>query len=124
MQTNKFSFEDLRVYQTSRILVKNIYILINQLPKEESFALGAQLRRASVSITANIAESSGRKSEKEKIYFINISYASLMEVFSKLLTACDLGYITEKQIDEIRPQFINIAKMLSGLRNSFEKENG
>ena len=63
----------------------------------------------------------GRQSLKEKIHFIEISYGSLMEVFCELQTACDLGYMTEEQLDNLRPQFTDIAKMLSGLRSSLEK---
>ena len=118
METHRFSFENLEVYGKARALVSNIYQIQNQFPKEELFGLCDQLRRAAVSITANLAEGSGRQSKKEKIHFIEISYGSLMEVFCELQTACDLGYITEAQFNKFRPQFSDIAKMLSGLRNS------
>lgn len=117
-----FSFEDLRVYKTVRELVKNIYLLQNRFPKEERYALGDQVRRAATSITANIAEGSGRQSVKEKIHFIEIAFGSMTEVFCELQTACDLEYITESQFDELRPQFTNVAKMLSGLRTSLQKQ--
>jgi four helix bundle protein len=109
------------VYEKARALVSDVYRIQNQFPKEERFGLGDQLRRAAVSITANLAEGSGRQSLKEKIHFIEISYGSLMEVFCELQTACDLGYMTEEQLDNLRPQFTDIAKMLSGLRSSLEK---
>lgn len=117
-----FSFEDLRVYKTVRELVKNIYLLQNRFPKEERYALGDQVRRAATSITANIAEGSGRQSVKEKIHFIEIAFGSMTEVFCQLQTACDLEYITEPQFDELRPHFTNVAKMLSGLRTSLQKQ--
>lgn len=113
-----FSFEKLKVYQVSRNLVRNIYLLQNTFPKEERYALGDQIRRASISITANLAEGSGRKSYKEKIHFIEIAFGSMTEVFCELQIACDLGYITIEQLDALRPQFTDVAKMLSGLRNS------
>ena len=119
MDNKKFSFEKLEVYTESRKLVREVYQLVKQLPSEERFALGAQIRRAAVSITANIAEGCGRFSMKEKIYFIGIAYGSLMEVFSELQTALDLEYIAESSLEELRPQFIHVAKMLSGLRNSY-----
>jgi four helix bundle protein len=121
MEPHKFSFEGLKVYEKARALVSDVYRIQNQFPKEERFGLGDQLRRAAVSITANLAEGSGRQSLKEKIHFIEISYGSLMEVFCELQTACDLGYMTEEQLDNLRPQFTDIAKMLSGLRSSLEK---
>jgi four helix bundle protein len=122
MEPHKFSFEGLEVYEKSRVLVSEVYRIQSQFPKEERFALGDQIRRAAVSITANLAEGSGRQSLKEKIHFIEISYGSLMEVFCELQTACDLGYMTDEQLNNIRPQFTDIAKMLSGLRSSLERK--
>ena len=119
MDTHNFSFENLEVYSKARNLVKDIYLLQKQFPLDERFALGDQVRRAAVSITANIAEGSGRTSVKEKIHFLEIAFGSMMEVFCELQTATDLNYITEQQFDRLRPRFTDIAKMLSGLRNSF-----
>ena len=122
MEPHKFSFEVLEVYEKSRALVSEVYRIQSLFPKEERFALGDQIRRAAVSITANLAEGSGRQSLKEKIHFIEISYGSLMEVFCELQTACDLGYMTDEQLNNIRPQFTDIAKMLSCLRSSLERK--
>ena len=114
-----FSFENLEVYAKARRLIKDVYLLQNTFPKEERYALGDQVRRAATSITANLAEGSGRQSLREKVHFIEISFGSMTEVFCELQTACDLGYITEQQFDELRPQFADVAIMLSGLRNKF-----
>jgi len=122
MEENKFSFEKLDVYRDARLLVKQIYELQKKLPSEEKYALGSQIRRAAVSITANIAEGCGRFSLKEKVYFIGISFGSLMEVFSELQNAVDLGYLSEITLEKLRPQFIHISKMLSGLRNFYISE--
>ena len=102
--------------------MKDVYLLQNKFPKEERYALGDQVRRAAVSITANLAEGSGRQSPKEKIRFIEIAFGSMTEVFCELQTACDLNYIKAEQLDELRPQFTEVAKMLSGLRNSIRKQ--
>lgn len=118
MEQRQFSFETLEVYQKSRTLVSEVYRVQRDFPQEERYALGDQVRRAATSITANLAEGSGRQSVKEKIHFVEISYGSLMEVFCELQTAVDLGYITETKLNELRTQFIDIAKMLSGLRSS------
>ena len=115
-----FSFEKLDVYQKAKVLVKDVYLLQNAFPKEERYALGDQVRRAAVSITANLAEGSGRQSLKEKIHFIEIAFGSMTEVFCELQIACDLGYIHQEQLDALRPQFTDISKMLSGLRNKFQ----
>ncbi|MBO4660090.1 MAG: four helix bundle protein [Prevotella sp.] len=118
-----FSFENLDVYKDARLLVKDVYRLQHRFPKQEIYALGDQIRRAASSVTSNIAEGSGRKSFKEKIHFIEIAYGSLMETFSQLQIAQDLGYLTDEDIDVIRPQFISIAKMLSGLKSYFENSS-
>ena len=123
MECHLFSFENLEVYTKARLLVKEVYLLQEVFPKEERYALCDQLRRAASSIPANIAEGSGRSSLKEKIHFIEIAYGSLMEVFCELQTASDLGYITEERIEKLRPLITDIAKMLSGLRNSLTNKN-
>lgn len=120
MEEKKFSFEGLDAYKAARVLVRDVYRLQHKFPKYEIYALGDQIRRSSSSVTSNIAEGSGRNSFKEKSHFIEIAYGSLMEAFSQLQIAQDLGYITQDDIDGIRPQFINVAKMLSGLKNYFD----
>jgi four helix bundle protein len=106
MVEKNFSFEDLDVYKTARILVRDVYRLQHQFPKYEIYALGDQIRRSASSVTSNIAEGSGRSSFKEKSHFIEIAYGSLMEAFSQLQIAQDLGYLQQENIDKIRPQFI------------------
>ena len=60
MTNHDFSFEGLRVYKATRQLVKDVYVLVNKLPTIENFALSSQIRRAVVSVKANIAEGSGK----------------------------------------------------------------
>ena len=122
MMEKNFSFEDLDVYKAARILVRDVYRVQHQFPKYEIYALEDQIRRSASSVTSNIAEGSGRSSFKEKSHFIEIAYGSLMEAFSQLQIAQDLGYLTQENIDEIRPQFIHVAKMLSGLKNYFDNQ--
>ena len=118
----KFSFEDLEVYKTARGLVKEIYVLQNSFPQEEKYALGDQIRRSATSITSNIAEGSGRNAIREKIHFLEIAFGSMTECFSQLQIAQDLGYISEKDIDNLRPTFNKVAAFISALRSSFEKK--
>lgn len=118
MDNHDFSFEGLRVYKATRHLVKGVYVLVNKLPAIENFALNSQIRRAVVSVKANIAEGSGRNHAKDKAHFIDMAYGSLMETYSELETAADLGYITEEEVKNIKPQIVDIGKMLSGLRTS------
>ena len=118
MENHDFSFEGLRVYKATRQLVKDVYVLVNKLPTIENFALSSQIRRAIVSVKANIAEGSGRNHPKDKAHFIDMAYGSLMETYSELETAADLGYVTTDELKTIKPQIIDIGKMLSGLRTS------
>lgn len=96
-----FNFENLLVFQKGKILVNHIYDLQEKLPSTEKYALGDQLRRAAISITSNIAEGMGRNSIKEQIHFIEISFGSLMEIYSQLLIALDRHYITQADFDSI-----------------------
>lgn len=122
METRKFSFENLEVYMVARILVRDVYRLQASFPKDERFALGDQIRRSTTSITSNIAEGSGRNSIKEKIHFIEIAFGSLTESFSQLQNAQDLGYLTEEDVENIRPQYNHVAALLSLLKKEFENQ--
>ena len=120
----KFSFENLDAYKVARVLVRDVYRLQNKFPKEERYALGDQIRRSITSVTSNIAEGSGRSSFKEKIHFIEIAFGSMTEAFSQLQNAQDLGYITEDDVESLRPQFNHVAALLSLLKKSFEDVRG
>ena len=113
-----FTYRKLLVYQRSKDLVKHVYCLLKLFPKEEQYALCDQLRRASISITSNIAEGMGRSSLKEQVHFIEIAYGSLNEVMCQFELAADFGYITTEELKNLEVQYEEIAKMLSGLRKS------
>lgn len=74
-----------------------------------------QLRRAVISVPSNIAEGSGRNLQKDQAHFYNIAYGSLLEVFSQLDIACDLGYISKEEFNQLELLINEEAKMLSGL---------
>lgn len=122
MEPRKFAFENLEVYKVARVLVRDVYRLQNKFPKEEKYALGDQIRRSSTSITSNIAEGAGRNSMKEKIHFIEIAFGSMTESFSQLQNAQDLGYITEEDVESVRPQYNHVAALLSLLKRSYEEQ--
>lgn len=117
----KNTFGDLEVYKQWKLVVLEVYRLVKKFPKEEQYALCDQLRRAAVSITSNIAEGSGRASYKEKIHFLEISYASLMEVLSQLDIAHDLGYISTEEFNAFEDLQCYEAALLSRLRSSYQK---
>lgn len=113
-----FSFRSLEVYKKSREFVKEIYNLLDKFPKREQFALSDQLRRAVISVPSNIAEGLSRRSHKEKLHFIEISYGSLMEVLCQCEIALDLKYIEEGEFQQIETRIQVISKLLSGLRKN------
>ena len=120
---DSFGFRDLRVYQTSRDLVKTIYSVLAAYPSNEQYALCDQLRRASVSVPSNIAEGMSRSSDKEKAHFIEISYGSLMEVLCQMEISKELNYVTEGQMKDIENQITIIAKQLSKLRTTLSNSS-
>jgi four helix bundle protein len=105
------SFEDLIVWQKAHEAVLLVYKLTKEFPSDEKFGLTSQFRRASISIAANISEGFAKKSGLEKIRFLNISQGSLEECKYFVILSRDLGYGSDKVLDEL---FIEIGKMLNG----------
>lgn len=103
------SFKDLIVWQKAHDFVLEVYRLTKDYPKDELFGLTSQLRRAAVSIPANIAEGFTRKGEKDKLRFYNIAQCSLEECRYYLILSRDLGYNINTEIEE---QLEEISKML------------
>ena len=116
---NEYSYQTLNVYKDAKALVVDVYRLLKKYPAEERYALCDQIRRASISITSNIAEGMSRYSEKEKAHFLEIAYASMMEVESQLDISVDLGYISEEQFLAITDSINSIGKQLSALRGKY-----
>ncbi len=112
---NIFNFEKLEVWQKAMDLTVEIYKITNDFPKSEQFSLTDQLRRAISSVTANIAEGTGRLSHKDQAHFTTIAFASLMETMNHLLLAEKLAYIPVSTVDNLRIKIKNIAAMLSSL---------
>lgn len=109
-------FTDLIVWQKSHALVLKIYSITRTFPAEERYGLVSQMRRAGVSIAANIAEGFKRQGSKSKILFYNISQTSLEEVRYYFILARDLGYA--KDTKKIMADCQEIARLLKGLMNA------
>jgi len=97
----RFRFEKIETWQLARILNRGVYSTTRKFPKEELFCLTSQLRRASVSISSNIAEGSGRNSDADFAHFLEIAYGSLMEVVSQLFIALDEEYLAQDVFDRL-----------------------
>ena len=109
------SYRELIVWQKSMGLVKEIYALVKLFPKEETYALSDQMRRAVVSIPSNIAEGHSRNSCKEYVQFLYIARGSKAELETQLLVAASLGYISNNQAESVLNTCAEIGKMLNSL---------
>ena len=117
----KYSFENLEVWQKSREMVKDIYQATSAYPKDEKFGLTSQLRRASVSVSSNIAEGSTRWSKKDQSRFYEIAFGSLIEVLNQLILSTDLEFLQETQLTELRTKIDQTGRMLNALYKSTHK---
>ena len=115
-----FGYRKLIAYQKAKEVVKRTYKLLKKFPAEERYAMCDQLRRASVSITSNIAEGVNRYSVKDKSHFIEMSYGSLMEVSSQFEIAEDLGYISAEDRLSMDQLVEEVARLLSGLQRTYK----
>ena len=115
-----FGYCKLIAYQKAKEVVKHTYKLLKKFPAEERYAMSDQLRRASVSITSNIAEGINRYSVKDKSHFIEMSYGSLMEVSSQFEIAEELGYITAEERLSMDQLIEEVARLLSGLQKTYK----
>jgi four helix bundle protein len=115
------SYRELRVWQGAMSLVEQIYHVTKDFPKEETFGLKGQMRRAAVSVPSNIAEGHAREHIKEYLHHISMAQASLAELETQLEIAKRLGYILSEQFDQINEHTQSIGRQLYALRNSLAK---
>lgn len=111
-----FRFQKLDVWQKASNLASRIDQLTRAFPDNERFGLTSPMRRAAVSIAANIAEGSGRSSDVVFARFLEMAYGSLTEVLSHSSIACDQGFLPSGQREELFSSAEELARMMSGLR--------
>jgi four helix bundle protein len=113
----RHNFRELKIWKDSMNLTKNVYALTPQLPDEEKFGLKSQLNRCTVSIPSNIAEGSGRTSNKEFNHFLNISLSSSYELETQLILLNDLFNI---DLNEILTELHNLQRMIGGFKRTLK----
>ncbi len=113
-------YKKLNVYQKANQLVINIYKITKKYPKLELFGLVSQIRRASVSVVANIVEGWARRTTKDKIRFLYNARGSLTEVEYYLDLSKQLKYINNKEHEIINNLRIEVAKLLNGFIKSIK----
>ena len=111
------------VWQKSMDLAVNIFKLTEKLPKKEDFSLTSQIRRAGLSVSANLAEGFGRKHTKNKLNFYYNSRGSLSEVRSHLTYGYRVGYFTKKDFSDKKDLITEVWKELNYLIASLEKKS-
>jgi four helix bundle protein len=116
-------YKKLEAWKKSMLLVKAIYLLTKNYPKEELYALTSQTKRAAVSIPCNIAEGCGRNYKKDTIQFLHISRGSLYEVETLLSVALMTMIINKEQFNIISEKIDECLKILNGLITYYEKSN-
>lgn len=109
--------EQLDVWKKSVDFTVAVYKITDGFPKDERFGLISQIRRASVSIAANIAEGAGRRSDKEFLNFLSMSQGSASEVETELLISFRLDYLSNEDYQNLLLQLDEIGRMITGLGN-------
>ena len=115
---NDFFYKKLDAYNKAKEFTLMVYSLLKKFPSYEQYALCDQLRRSAASVPSNIAEGMGRMAIKERIHFLEISYASMIEVLCQMDISHSLGYISEEELDNIEDLGYAVGRLMSGLRKS------
>ena len=116
------SYKDLKVWQKSYELCLDIYRIAAKFPKEERYGLTSQIRRSVVSIPSNIAEGYGRKTTKDYIRMLYISYGSVCKLETQILLAGDLDLIKKDELGTVKKDIEEIERMLKALIKSLENK--
>ncbi len=104
------SFQDLNIWKEAHQLTLEIYKLTNKFPNGEIYGLISQMRRAAVSVAANIVEGMGRNTTRELLSFSYNARGSLSEVIYYLILSKDLGYLKEENFDRLYQRYNGLAK--------------
>lgn len=116
------TFEDIKAWQLGREFRKKIYEMTKKFPKEEMYVLTPQIRRATISTTANIAEGFGRYFFQESIQFCRTARASVNEVLDHLYTALDEEYITKEEFESFYKEGREIERAINGYIDFLKKQ--
>lgn len=114
--------EDLDVWKLSMALSTDLYKLTRAWPKDELYGLTSQVRRAAVSVPANIAEGCYRGSTPEYLQFLRVSRASLGELRTLIRIAANVGYLPENDVPGVMNTISRCMQMLGGLTKALEKK--
>lgn len=117
------SYQDLMVWKRSIDLVEAVYRASSTWPSDERFGLTSQVRRASVSIPANIAEGHGRLGDRELARYLSIARGSLREVETHLIIARRLNFLSDEEFDQLHSITEEVGRLLFGLYRRVQQIN-
>jgi four helix bundle protein len=113
--------EKLEAWSAAMDFVVEVYRSTETFPKEEKFGLTSQIRRAAVSVPANIAEGAARQSDKEFIHFLSNAQGSASELETELIIAYRLEYLTQSRFDELQSMLDKIGRLITGLSRHLKR---
>jgi four helix bundle protein len=116
------NYKELKVWEKSYQLCLEIYRVTKEFPKNETYGLISQMRRAAVSIPSNIAEGYGRKTTPEYLRSLYLAYGSTCELGTQFLLSRDLGYLKEKNSKELKEDLGEVERRLKALIRSLENK--
>jgi len=116
-------YRKLLVWQKAHKLVIDVYVITKGFPKDELYGVTSQLRRAAVSIAANIVEGAGRKTKPDFARFLTMSLGSTNEVEYFLILSKDLDYVKSEKYESLNNQLIEVRKMLLSLERTINSES-
>jgi four helix bundle protein len=114
------SYRDLKVWQKGMDIAELCYLMTKSFPKDEIYGIISQIRRASVSVPANIAEGYGRDSKGEYVHFLKIAQGSLKELETHILLSIRVNLTTSEEANQILGECESLGKMLRSLIRSIQ----
>ena len=121
---HEYPFEKLRVWQKARELTKAVYHVTAGFPPRELHGLISQCNRAAVSVAANIAEGSARRSRKDQAHFSQIAYSSLMELACLLMLCVDIEILSSSVEEKLRRHIEEVSAQLNALHRAQRAQIG
>lgn len=123
MSKNNFQFLDWDVYKDSQDIFTDVSKIVENLPKKTRYTVGDQLIRASLSVPLNIAEGSGRSTDKEKCRFIDIALGSVSETVAGLDSLRNMNHIKSEEFNKFSKKYSQISKQLGGLKKYLQNSD-
>ena len=114
MKSHNKPYTELDVWKETRILVKEVYLITKNFPKEEQYGIINQIQRSAISIPSNVAEGCGRNSPKDSLQFFYIARSSLYELETQLILSFDLLYLNQEQLNQSLHLIEKCKKLLNG----------